>query len=222
MEQAFISWSGGKDCCLAFNRALQDGIKGCYLLNMATEDGHRSRSHGVATEWLEMQAQAIGVPLVQRQTSWDSYESEFKKVLYDLKSRGVTSGVFGDIDIEEHREWVERVCAECGINAHLPLWGENQDSILREFIDAGFKAVVIATRADLLGEEWLGREIDADFVKDLAGQQGITSCGETGEYHTFVTDGPLFIRKIRILEGGAVLKDEHWYFDIRKCELISK
>ena len=222
MEQAFISWSGGKDSCLAFYRALQDGIKGCYLLNMASEDGHMSRSHGLSTDWLEMQAQAIGVPLVQRQTSWDDYESEFKKVLLDFKSRGVTAGVFGDIDVEEHREWVERVCSEFDLSAHLPLWEEHQDSVLREFIDVGFKAVVVATRADLLGEEWLGREIDTDFMTDLASQKGVTPCGEAGEYHTFVTDGPLFTRKIRILEAGAVSRDGHWYFDIRRCELLPK
>lgn len=222
MEQAFISWSGGKDSCLAFDRALQDGIKGCYLLNMATEDSHMSRSHGLSTEWLEMHAQAIGVPLIQRQTSWDGYESEFKKVIHDFKSWGVTAGVFGDIDVEEHREWVERVCSECDINAHLPLWGENQDSVLREFIDTGFRAVVIATRADLLGEEWLGREIDPDFIADLARQKGVTPCGEVGEYHTFVTDGPLFTKKIRVLETRVVSRDGHWYLDIRRCELSPK
>jgi diphthine-ammonia ligase len=189
---------------------------------MATEDGRRSRSHGLSTEWLKMQAQAIGVPLVQGQTDWDGYESEFKKVLDDFKGRGVTAGVFGDIDFEEHREWVERVCTECGINAYLPLWGEHQDSVLGEFIDAGFKAVVIATKADLLGKEWLGQEIDLDFVTDLSRQKNVTPCGEAGEYHTFVTDGPLFAKRIRILEAEAVSRDGHWYFDIRKCELIHK
>jgi uncharacterized protein (TIGR00290 family) len=222
MEQAFISWSGGKDSCLACYRALQGGIKGRYLLNMATEDGHKSRSHGLSTEWLEMQAQAIGIPLFQGQTDWDGYESEFKKALLNFKSRGVTAGVFGDIDVEEHREWVERVCSECGVTAHLPLWGEHQGSLLREFIDAGFKAIVIATKADLLGEEWLGREIDLDFMTDLARQKGITPCGEAGEYHTFVIDGPLFAKKINILEAGVVSRDSHWYSDIKKCELLPK
>jgi len=223
MEQAFISWSGGKDSCLAYYRSTHNQIKSCYLLNMATEDGCCSRSHGLSTELLQMQSQAIGIPLVQRQTSWADYESEFKKALLIFRDEGVTSGVFGDIDLDEHRQWVERVCAECGITPHLPLWGENQNSLLREFIDAGFEAVVVATRAAQLGEEWLGRKIDPEFLADLVEKKkDITPCGEAGEYHTFVIDGPLFKKGIRIIEAERIQRDEHWFFEIGRCELSPK
>ncbi len=222
MEQAFVSWSGGKDCCLSCYRATLDGLQVRCLLNMVTEDGKWSRSHGLASKWLKMQAQAIGIPLVQRQTTGTNYEAEFKKALFALKQRGVTAGVFGDIDFNAHREWIDRVCSEAGIKPYLPLWGENQNRILTEFIDLGFKAVVVATKADLLGKEWLGREIDSDFLADLAKLDNITPCGEAGEYHTLVIDGPIFGKKIEIIETRKVLRDGHWFLDIVKCGLSQK
>ena len=223
MEHAFVSWSGGKDSCLAYYRAIRNGIKARYLLNMVREDGSRSRSHGLATEWLQMQAQAIGIPLVQRQTSWADYEAEFKKALLAFKDEGIATGVFGDIDLDEHRQWVERVCSECGITPRLPLWQESQDRLLREFIQMGFEAVVVAIKADLLGEEWLGRKIDLEFLADLAERKNdITLCGEAGEYHTFVINGPLFEKRIRIVEAERVLRDDRWFLDIKKCELAPR
>lgn len=223
MEHAFISWSGGKDSCLAYYRAIRNGIKARYLLNMVREDGSRSRSHGLATEWLQMQAQAIGIPLVQRQTSWADYEAEFKKALLAFKDEGIATGVFGDIDLDGHRQWVERVCSECGITARLPLWQESQDRLLREFIQVGFEAVVVAIKADLLGEEWLERRITPEFLADLAeAKKDITPCGEAGEYHTFVINGPLFEKRIRIVEAERVLRDDHWFLDIKKCELAPR
>lgn len=223
MEDTFISWSGGKDSCLAYYKASSKGIKARYLLNMATEDGDKSRTHGISTEWLRMQSQAIGIPLLQRQTTWADYETEFKKALIALKDEGIVTGVFGDIDLDEHRQWVERVCSECGITARLPLWGESQERVVREFIQGGFEAVVVATKADLLGKEWLGRKIDLEFLADLVEQKkDVTPCGEAGEYHTFVIDGPLFGRRINILEADKELRDEHWFLDIKRCELLPR
>ena len=222
MEQAFVSWSGGKDCCLACYRAAAGGLKIRYLVNMVTEDGQRSRSHGLATKWLQMQAQAIGTPLRQRPTTSANYEAEFKSALLSLKQEGVTAGVFGDIDFNAHREWIDRVCSETGVIPYLPLWGENQNRIMREFIDLGFEAVVVAARADRLGEEWLGRKIDSDFLADLARLENITPCGEAGEYHSLVIDGPLFQQRIKIIETKKVLKDGHWLLDMVKCELEPK
>jgi len=225
MHQVFTSWSGGKDSCFACYRAIVSGLKVRYLANMITEDGKRSRTHGQSPELLQAQSQAIGIPLVQRLTTWDNYEAEFKNMLLTFKQEGVEGGVFGDIDIEEHRQWIERVCHEVDITPYQPLWGQSQDKIMRDFIDSGFKAVVVVTKADLLGEEWLGRKIDLDFIKhldELREMKDITLCGEAGEYHTFVTDGPLFNQRIEILESGKVLRDEHWFLEILQCELRSK
>ena len=119
-------------------------------------------------------------------------------------------------------QWVDRVCSEVGIIPHLHLWGESQDKILREFIDLGFEAVVVTTKADLLGEEWLGRKIDLDFLAhsaELGNTENITPCGEAGEYHTLVIDGPLFRKRLEILEASKVLREGYWFFEIVKCEL---
>ena len=222
MAQAFVSWSGGKDCCLAYYRTLRSGIKARFLLNMATEDGKRSRSHGLTTALLDMQAQAVGISLVQRQAAWSNYEAEFEKALLAFREEGITDGVFGDIDLDEHRQWVERVCRRCGITPHLPLWGNRQKDLMQEFIEAGFRAVVIVTRADIMNEEWLGREVDANLMADLSQRRDITPCGEAGEYHTLVTNGPLFNRGLRIMQSENVLRDKHWYLDIQKCEFTPK
>ena len=109
MPQAFVSWSGGKDSCLACYRAAVSGLDVRYLVNMITEDGRRSRSHGQPVQLLQVQAQAVGIPLVQRQASWGNYEAEFTDALRTFKKVGVDCGVFGDIDFNEHRRWVDRV-----------------------------------------------------------------------------------------------------------------
>ncbi|MFC1988080.1 diphthine--ammonia ligase, partial [Chloroflexota bacterium] len=206
-------------------RAGKDGLKVRYLLNMIREDDTRSRSHGLAVGILQLQAKALGIPLVQRRAAWENYEAEFKGALHDFKEAGVDSGVFGDIDFNAHREWVDRVCGEAGLAPHLPLWGLSQDNIMKEFVELGFEAIVVATKADLLGKEWLGRKIDRDFLvelDELGKTKGITPCGEAGEYHTLVTNGPLFHQRVEILEADIISKDEHWFLDISKGELRNK
>ncbi|MBI2979769.1 MAG: diphthine--ammonia ligase [Chloroflexi bacterium] len=225
MNQVFISWSGGKDCCLAGYLATLDGCQVRYLANTVSEDGQRSRSHGLPSWVLREQSRAIGIPLVQRRTGQDNYEAEFKDMLRGFRHEGIDGGVFGDIDFIEHRQWVERVCQDVDITAHLPLWGRSQDKILRDFISLGFEAVVVATKAELLGEEWLGRKIDLNFIRDLAElskTREITPCGEAGEYHTLVTDGPLFQKRLEITETRNIRRDEHWFLEIQKCELKAK
>ena len=225
MSQVFVSWSGGKDSCLASYRAAAGGLKIQYLANMVTEDGTRSRTHGLSAQVLQAQAQAMGIPLVQRRATWNGYEAEFKKMLHAFKQEGVEGGIFGDIDFAEHREWVERVCQEADMTPYLPLWGENQEEILKEFIDSGFKAIVVATRADMLGEEWLGRKIDLDFLNELTElkkTKNITLCGEAGEYHTLVINGPLFQKRLEIRETRKVSRDEHWFLEILGTRLKTK
>ncbi len=225
MNQVFTSWSGGKDSCLACYRATLSGLKVRYLANTVTEDGKRSCSHGLSANIIQVQSQAIGIPLVQRRTTGDSYETEFKSMLRIFKQEGVEGGVFGDIDFNEHREWIERVCQETDIIPYLPLWGESQDKILRDFIDLGFEAIVIATKAELLGEEWLGQRVDLNFIQhlgELRETKDITLCGEAGEYHTLVIDGPLFKKRIEIMKTEKVLRSEHWFLEVLDTNLRDK
>ncbi len=221
--KVFVSWSGGKDSCLACHRAVREGHAVAALLNMATEDGGVSRSHGLSSAVLRAQAAAMGVPLVQKGTSWPEYEQNFKDAVLELKEQGVEGGVFGDIDLEEHRGWVTRVCREVSVEAHLPLWGENQTHLLREFIAEGFEAVVVAAKADLFDEDWLGRAVDEAFLRDIVElnvASPVTPSGEAGEYHTLVTAGPLFNGRIRILRSDQEVRDGYRFLRIEEHRLV--
>jgi len=225
MNRVFASWSGGKDSCFACYQASFSELKVRRLVNMITEDGRRSWTHGLSAELLQAQSQAIGIPLVQRRTTMANYEAEFKDMLLALKREGVRGGVFGDIDLDEHRQWIDRVCHEVDITPYLPLWGGSQDKILRDFMDSGFEAVIVAAKADLFGEEWLGRKVDLDFIRyldELRETKDITPCGEAGEYHTFVTNGPLFKKRIEILETNKVLREGYWFLEILRWNLKAR
>ena len=222
MDLAFASWSGGKDCCLACFRAISSGLKVRYLVNMVTEDSKYSRSHGLAARWLQMQSQAMGISLIQHRTTTTEYEVEFKKVLTGLKQEGITEGVFGDINVEEHRQWINKVCSESGFTPHFPLWGEDQNEIMADLINLGFEAVIVAAKAELMGAEWLGRKLDADFIADVAKSNNISPCGEAGEFHTLVIDGPIFQKRMEIIEAKNVLREDRWFLELLDCQLRTK
>lgn len=223
MKKAFVSWSGGKDCCQAAYQAIQQGFNIKYLLNMVTNDSRRSCSHGIGSRWIRMQSEAMGIPIMQQPTTGDNYEAVFSNALLKMKAEGIHYGVFGDIDFIPHLEWIERVCASAGIMPVLPLWKKDQEKIVRSFIDLGFVSVVVATQADLLEEEWLGRKLDADFIKDLKNyDENVTPCGEAGEFHTLVIDGPLFNRRLEVRKAEKVKREKNWFLDIKQIDLVEK
>ena len=218
--KVFSSWSGGKESCLACYKAISEGFDVAYLLNFISEDGTRSRAHGISSELIALQAKALGMPIIQVKSTWKGYEEKLKESVEELKERGVKGGVFGDIDLEEHKEWVDRVCSEVEVASIEPLWGNEPREILKEFVNAGFKAIVIKVKADLFDEEWLGRELTREFIEDLPGE--IHPCGEHGEYHTFVIDGPLFQSRVEIVKSDKKLKDGNWFLDISEYGLGEK
>lgn len=199
----FCSWSGGKDSCLALYRAVRRGGVPRRLLTMLTGDGVRSRSHGLPPAVIAAQATALGIPLQTGSAGWDDYEAVFLARLAELRAAGLGDGVFGDIDLEPHRQWVERVCGVHDITAHLPLWQEARRDLLAEFIGAGFSATIVAVSDARLPPAFLGRELDWQAVADLEAA-GVDACGEEGEFHTVVTDGPLFSAPL-VLRQGAVI-----------------
>ncbi len=225
MQSVFVSWSGGKDSCFAGYQAALSGLGVRYLLNMVNVDAKQSWFHGLSTELLQMQSQAVGIPLLQRQTTMATYEADFKDAVLALRREGVGGGVFGDIDLEEHREWVERICQQVEVAPHLPLWGLSQEKVLREFIDSGFEAVVLLAKADLFGEDWLGRRVDLDFLaylSELKQTNDIDFCGEAGEYHTFVIDGPIFNQRVELIQTRKVLRGGYWRLEILKGGLRAR
>lgn len=187
---AVCSSSGGKDSLLALWHARRSGLRVTTLLTMFDESGTCTRSHGVPREIVELQARALGLELVGPGAGWSDYEQVFVTALRTLRDRGHRTVVFGDIDLEAHREWEERVCRGAGLEACLPLWGRDRREVAREVLDAGMRALVVCTDSRRLGDGFCGREYDARFLADLP--PDVDPCGENGEFHTFVYDGPQF------------------------------
>lgn len=222
--KCFVSWSGGKDSCLALWRAKQRGLEVVYLLTTLSKSTGRTVGHGFSGHLMRAQAHALGLEALLIQAEWDEYESRFKEALVTLRKRGIEGGVFGDIDVSEHREWVEQVCKETEISPCLPLWGESQDILLEEWASQGFEAVVVSSKTDALGLEWLGRRVACGSVDELQrtlAAKGCSLSGEAGEYHTLAVWGPCFQKRIEIEEAVPVLVREHWMLDIRRFSLVT-
>ena len=213
--KVFVSWSGGKESSLACWKVIKRGFEVKYLLNMVSEDGKHSRSHGISPSLLRKQAEAMEIPIVQVKTTWKSYEENFKKAVLKLKEKGVEAGVFGDIDLREHRDWIERVCRELKIKAILPLWGRERENLLKEFIEEGFKAIVVAIDTNYLDKELLGERISEEFIQKLKTIKDIDLCGERGEYHTFVYRGPIFKKPLEFITGKKILRDKRCFLEVK-------
>ena len=140
----------------------------------------------------------------------------------DLRESGekIDGAVFGHI--ETHKNLVDRICGELGLELIMPLWKRNSEQIVNDLIASGFEAIMVVAKADLLGEEWLGRKVDMDFLSDLKLKFDTQLCGEAGEYHTFVIDGPLFNQRLEILEANKVLREGYWFLEILKWNLRAK
>lgn len=215
-KKVFVSWSGGKDSALSLYLAKKRKADVCFLLNMMNSTGRVSRSHGITPYLMKKQAEALGISLIQKRTSWNRYEENFKKVLSNLKKNGVEGGIFGDIDTQEHRDWVERVCRESGLDAHLPIWNSPREKLMKELIRTGFRAVIVVVNSDYLGEEWLGRELDNDFLKSIKKCENVDICGEKGEFHTFVYDGPVFNKPVEFAFGKKVVWNQYRFLELKE------
>jgi diphthine-ammonia ligase len=212
-SKAAVSWSGGKDSYMAFHRATKT-FDVCTLLTMFTEDGTRSRSHGLRPEVLARQANLLGMPLVSGRASWSNYEAEFKRVLRTLVADGISHVIFGDIFLDQHKAWVERVCKESGLMAVEPLWGEPTPDLLKEFLATGAAARIVATNASLLDQEWLGKTLSENMLPALTAL-GVDACGERGEYHTIVSASPLMKAALQLHEVGRLVHSGYWMLDLK-------
>lgn len=217
-SNCLLSWSGGKDSCFALYEATRLGYKVSHLVNFFLEEPQRVRLHGTDVKLIQLQSKAMGIPLVQRETSWERYENDFKATVLSLVHSGIKGMIFGDIYLEEHKDWVERVCADLQIKAIEPLWGMETGNILSAFIEAGFEAIVVSAKCELMDKEWIGCTIDRSFMEYLR-MKGIDPCGEKGEYHTLVTYGPIFKKRIKLLEKTVYTRDDYWLLDTCKYQL---
>lgn len=194
------SWSGGKDSCFALMQALKnDNYELVALLNMMNENGKVSRSHGLPFEILNQQADALGIPIKGVPATWGEYETNYIQGLEELQIIYQTDAVvYGDIDLESHREWEEKVCDATNHKALLPLWQQDRKDLVYAMINSGIKAIIVSCNLHL-GEEFLGEEITIELMKRLE-EKGVDVCGENGEYHTAVIDCPLYSQPVIIPE----------------------
>lgn len=218
MPDYIASWSGGKDSCFACYLALGQGYKISHLVNFISQEFKRVSFHGTEKRLVQLQSQAIGIPVLQKETTPDGYEREFKEAVRSLLPSGIKGMVFGDIYNDEHLAWVEGVCADLGIEAVEPLWGKSTDDVINQFLDAGFEAIIVSAQAKLIDADWVGRRVDRSFLEYLKAKN-IDLCGENGEYHTLVVNGPLFKRRIEVMESKTIKRDNYWFLDTVKYRL---
>ena len=207
------SWSGGKDSAMAYYRAVKAGGVPKRIWTMFEEDKERSKSHALPIEVVEAQAEKLNVPLMIRGADWNGYQEQFLDAMKECKDAGINHGVFGDIDLVDHLEWVQKTCAEEGIEAVHPLWMEPRRKILEEFIEAGFEAYVVVVNTKMMPADFNGRKFTIELMDELDAL-GIDSCGESGEFHTVVVDGPIFSKRVPIVFKGEHKRDGYIFIDV--------
>lgn len=204
------SWSGGKDSCFALMKARERGYIPTVLLNVMNESGKVSRSHGLPEAILQAQSDAAGIPLRLVSSSWEDYEKNFTTTLAVLTQEySLEAAVFGDIDLQAHRDWEEKVCAAAGLNALLPLWQQDREELVLQMLNSGIQTMIVSCN-EQMGEAFLGRMLDKATIQELKSLQ-IDPCGENGEFHTLVLDCPLFSSSLRIDIASRLKHDGYWF-----------
>jgi len=183
------------------------------MVTMFDDEGARSRSHGLRPEVLDAQADRLGLRRIARGCSWRTYNDAFSNALAEVAAGGLTHVVFGDILFEEHRRWAERMCEPHGLTAVEPLWGMSTDVLFDEWVASGADALIVTARAEFLDQTWLGRRLGRECRDDFT-RLGVDPCGERGEYHTVVTNTPLFDRPLRLRHGDQILHSDCWALDV--------
>jgi len=209
MIKAIFNWSGGKDSALCLYKILQAGeydIK--WLLTTVSEKYQRISQHGVRVELLEQQAANMGIDLhkliMPDTPTMEVYNNMMEETLNKFKKQNIQVSIFGDIFLEDLRQYREERLAKINFKALFPIWHISTDSLVKEFIKLGFKAVVVCVDERHLDKSYVGREIDHAFLNDLPNK--VDPCGEYGEFHSFVYDGPLFSKPIKFNKGDIVYR----------------
>ncbi len=204
------SWSGGKDSCFALMQAMQQGHTPAVLINMMNENGKISRSHGLPSSILMQQANAMHLPMMTKPTTWEAYEKTFIDTLDQAKRDfGIAAMVFGDIDLQAHRDWEEMVCAKAGLQALLPLWQKDRKALVSEMLSAGIETMIVSCNTTM-GEQFLGKILSPELIRELEAI-GVDVCGENGEFHTLVLNCPLFAERIQLPSFTTVLHNDYWF-----------
>jgi len=216
-EHILMSWSGGKDSARALYEIQQRGeYSVAALLSTVTEGYDRVCMHGVRRELLERQAEAIGLPLeeiyIPKDATNGEYEARMRAVLERYRREGVVSVAFGDIFLEDLRRYREKNLGQLRMRGIFPIWKKDSAELVRSFVELGFKAVVVCADSRHLDESFAGKMLDPEFLQRLPA--GVDPCGENGEFHSFVFDGPIFPQRIKFKLGETVRRDAFWFSEL--------
>ena len=199
MIPAYFNWSGGKDSTFALYRILQEKkYEVQFLVTTVNSDAQRVAMHGVRIELMQEQAKQIGIPLIiieyPTSADMDAYENAMSKGLQPILDKGIKTAIFGDIFLEDLKEYRINKLKEIGVEAVFPLWKENTADLVNRFVELGFKTLVVCVDSSKLGEEFIGKTITNEWINSLP--EDVDPCGENGEFHTFVYDGPIFKKPV--------------------------
>lgn len=212
-SRSVVSFSGGKDSSLALYHAMQTGTV-IGLIVMLEEQGQRSRSHAMPLDIIHAQANAIGLPVFMASSSWADYETKFITLLEQAKQQNAEVLVTGDLDMPEHGCWHDRVTQQVGLKLGMPLWLRPHREVVEEFINLGFQSVIVTVNLKLgMKIEDLGKTLTLEYIQELE-NRGIDPCGEGGEFHTTVIDGPIFNKAIPVRSGDIVYHEEYAFLPL--------
>jgi len=219
-EPLLLCWSGGKDSAMALHVLMQrDDVRVAALLTTVTETYERISMHGVRRAFLVRQAQSIGLPLhevrIPPQCGNSIYEARMEEALRIQYEAGIRTVAFGDIFLEDLRAYREKNLARIEMSALFPIWKRDTRELIRAFHESKFRAIAVCVDPKVLDRTFAGRELDDSFIRDLPA--GVDPCGENGEFHTFVFDGPIFKGPIPVCAGEVVERDSFIY-----CDLLSE
>lgn len=209
MSKKFVlSYSGGKDCLLAMYRKIKEGWTPIALLTTVKKSTPESWTHGLSYDLLEKVSKSLDLPIIYVECDACEYEEKFEEKLKEAKNMGAEYVVYGDIDIELHRQWGVDRATNVGLKYEFPLWQEDREMLVHEVIDSGFKAIIKKVNLDCMSSDFLGKTLTKELVEEIKAT-GSDACGENGEYHTFVVDGPIFKNKIDISDKDIQIKENY-------------
>jgi uncharacterized protein (TIGR00290 family) len=216
-KPVILSWSGGKDSCLALYELMKgEEFRVEALLTTVTRDYQRISMHGVRTDLLQRQANSLGLPLLQvfisKGATNGEYEARMVEALSGLRENGIDTVAFGDLFLEEIRTYRDRFLARNGMSGLYPIWKRDTRQVIRDFIADGFKTVIVCVDPKQLDASFAGRVIDEQLLSELP--PICDPCGENGEFHTFVFDGPIFCHPVRLRPGEIVFRDSFCFCDL--------
>ncbi|MEO6165883.1 MAG: diphthine--ammonia ligase [Chitinophagales bacterium] len=216
--KAALFWSGGKDAAASLHQVMTENVyEVCYLITTLNAEHRRISIHGVREALLDQQAIALGIPLKKmwvRKSTNEHYEMQVVQVLDELKLEGIHHIIYGDIFLEDIRSYREKLLERHGLTGVFPLWKRDSEELIISFLEAGFRAVICCVNANALNESFAGREISKALIKELP--SGVDPCGENGEYHSFVFDGPIFRQSVKFFKGEKIFKP----LDIKRTENV--